>query len=479
MRSSWIKGLGVSISLMVLMGTLLGCSIFSSNSTPLVDGVIDTSKHIKLSMYLMGPPSAEPAWDFQGVVDELNDNIGNKMNAYVDITLIPADEADVEYPLIFNSGTGFDISYVSTAGEPGYFSLTSDEVLLDIDELLPTYGKKLWEGIGPDRWEDTRYEGKIYAVPMDGYEYRINGFILGGDIHNEYEPGPILSIGDIKDYLDALTEENGDKSVIDISEGSAMGLYNMLVDLHKTWIPVPGIPESSLYLVSSSGSREGNILHPAFSWDFVEFADMMKEWADNGFWQGDVLAADNDIAGRPNAGRDALMFGDFNRFLTIDPRLGDPSVQKEERLKFIPFWGEGKGIIKAGSAKNALGIGAGSRNPERALMLIDYIIGSEVADQLLGYGYKGKIVDYSSFWVDPDNREVISVKDPYDKFVFDDSLVKEEVESILMINSQYGIPILLGKAGDPKAAVQRYRQELEVAGIQKVIDTLKEQLKDF
>jgi putative aldouronate transport system substrate-binding protein len=148
-------------------------------------------------------------------------------------------------------------------------------------------------------------------------------------------------------------------------------------------------------------------------------------------------------------------------------------------LKFIPFCGEGKKIIKAGSAKNALGIGAGSKNPERALMLIDYLVGSKYSDQILGYGYEGKIMDYSLFEDDPANHELLYIKDPYDKFVFDKTPVQNEIDNILLVNSQFGVPILLGRAGDPSTAVNRYRQELEAAGIHKVIDAVKEQLKDY
>jgi len=478
MRLSWIKCCIFIICLVLLTGTLLGCSIFTSNYTPVVDGVIDTSKHVRLSMYLIGPPSSEPAMDYQGIVEELNESIGDKINTNVDITFIPLDETDIEYPLIFNSGAAFDIGYVSTAGEPGFFSLAAEEALLAIDDLLPAYGKGLWEGIAPDRWEDTKYDGEIFAVPIGGEEYRINGFMFGDDIKHEPEE-PILSIEDMDNYLDTLAEEDEGKVVADIGEEDAIGLYNMLIDLHKTWIPAPGIPESSLYLVTNTGGKAGSIMHPAFSREFVEFAEVMKSWSTNGYWQEDVLTASKDIGYDHNAGGNVLFFGNFKRFRAIDSKLADSSHQEGSMLKFIPFCGEGKKIIKAGSARNALGISARSKNPERALMLIDYIVGSKYSNEILCYGYEGKIMDYSPFADDPANHELLSIKDPFHKFVFDKTPVEKEIDDILMVNAQYGIPILLGRAGDPRTAVNRYRQELEAAGIHRLIDTVKEQLKDF
>ena len=148
-------------------------------------------------------------------------------------------------------------------------------------------------------------------------------------------------------------------------------------------------------------------------------------------------------------------------------------------LKFIPFCGEGKKIIKAGSARNALGISARSKNPERALMLIDYIVGSKYSNEILCYGYEGKIMDFSPLQMTLLTMSSLSIKDPFHKFVFDKTPVEKEIDDILMVNAQYGIPILLGRAGDPRTAVNRYRQELEAAGIHRLIDTVKEQLKDF
>ena len=477
MRLSWIKCWIAILCLALITGSLLGCSIITSNRTPVVDGVIDTSKYVKLSMYLIGPPSGDSTMDYQSIVEELNESIGDKMNTNVDITFIPYDETDMEYPLVFSSGTTFDIGYVSTDGDPSYFSLASKETLLAIDDLLPTYGKGLWEGMEPNRWEDTKYDGQIYAVPIDGEQYRINGFMFAGD--TKYEPDEaILSIGDMENYLDTLAEENG-KVVIDIGEEDAVGLYNMLVDLHKTWIPAPGIPESSLYLVNSTGDKTGSLMHPAFSREFLIFAEGMKKWADDGFWQEDVLVASKDIGYDQQTDGNVLLFGNFNRFRAMDSKLANSPDQGGRMLKFIPFCGEGKKIIKAGSAKNALGIGAGSKNPERAIMLIDYIVGSKYSDQILGYGYEGKIMDYSLFEDDPANHELLYIKDPYDKFVFDKTPVQNEIDNILLVNSQFGVPILLGRAGDPSTAVNRYRQELEAAGIHKVIDAVKEQLKDY
>jgi hypothetical protein len=80
MRLSWIKCWIAILCLALITGSLLGCSIITSNRTPVVDGVIDTSKYVKLSMYLIGPPSGDSTMDYQSIVEELN---GKRPSAYV------------------------------------------------------------------------------------------------------------------------------------------------------------------------------------------------------------------------------------------------------------------------------------------------------------------------------------------------------------------------------------------------------------
>jgi putative aldouronate transport system substrate-binding protein len=47
------------------------------------------------------------------------------------------------------------------------------------------------------------------------------------------------------------------------------------------------------------------------------------------------------------------------------------------------------------------------------------------------------------------------------------------------VNSQLGIQIMLGKTGDPRAAVTQYRNQLTQAGIDRLIGEVKNQLANF
>ena len=73
----------------------------------------------------------------------------------------------------------------------------------------------------------------------------------------------------------------------------------------------------------------------------------------------------------------------------------------------------------------------------------------------------------------------VAIDNPFVGFAFDASAVSAELSAIANVNAQLGLQILLGKTTDPVAAVAQYRQQLEAAGIQTLLDAVNEQYGAF
>lgn len=472
-RTSRRKGNGVLTIIIILVGILIGYgvlnkSIITSSSTPIVDGEIDTSRYVKLSMLLAGPPSTEAIMAYKDSIAQLNNKLKDSINANVEITYIPFDEMGREYPKIFSSKETYDVVYASSRAHPGYFKLAEQENFKELDELLPIYAKNIWANINPAVWDDAKYKGKIYGIPLEDVKYRANSFIYREDLLEKYEMEPLMSLEDMEEFMDNLLIDEVDITPIGINESSAIRLYDMLVDLNADWIPAPGLPQSSLYLVSKSKDNITDILFPVFSNEFMEFAKEMKDWADKGYWQKEALVTDSVTNGSLELGKDGSIFGNI-----FDYSNGFDN----EKFKFFCFGEKNQKVIKESAAKNLLSINADSRHAERALMVIDAILNDQEFNDLITYGIQGEIIKNIKQKEMLDYYESISIEDPYAKFTFDASAVEEEINNVIRINSQYGIPILLGKAGDPVTAVNKYREKLKAAGIEKIIDAVEEQLK--
>ena len=77
-RTSRRKSKGaLTVIIIILVGVVLGYSVLNSSivttsSTPIVDGQIDTSRYVKLSMLLIGPSSTEAIMDYKDIIARLN-----------------------------------------------------------------------------------------------------------------------------------------------------------------------------------------------------------------------------------------------------------------------------------------------------------------------------------------------------------------------------------------------------------------------
>ena len=168
--------------------------------------------------------------------------------------------------------------------------------------------------------------------------------------------------------------------------------------------------------------------------------------------------------------------------------------------------------------ENSTVISMTSKNPERALMAIEKFMTDESYYNLIQYGIEGRqyevidgvvekpatfdsAVDGGGFSVwslrsdkfnipyaseDPRRYELNeewsknAIDNPYVGFNFDNSKVTTELAAISNVNAQLGIQILLGKTTmDPKEAVAEYRNQLQKAGVDTVIEEVKSQLAEF
>ena len=422
--------------------------------------------YVKLSIFGR-TASTEAIMAYKDSIAQLNNKLKDSINANVEITYIPFDEMGREYPKIFSSKETYDVVYASSRAHPGYSSWRSRRIK-ELDELLPIYAKNIWANINPAVWDDAKYKGKIYGIPLEDVKYRANSFIYREDLLEKYEMEPLMSLEDMEEFMDNLLIDEVDITPIGINESSAIRLYDMLVDLNADWIPAPGLPQSSLYLVSKSKDNITDILFPVFSNEFMEFAKEMKDWAEKGYWQKEALVTDSVTNGSLELGKDGSIFGNI-----FDYSNGFDN----EKFKFFCFGEKNQKVIKESAAKNLLSINADSRHAERALMVIDAILNDQEFNDLITYGIQGEIIKNIKQKEMLDYYESISIEDPYAKFTFDASAVEKEINNVIRINSQYGIPILLGKAGDPVTAVNKYREKLKAAGIEKIIDAVEEQLK--
>lgn len=477
----------------------------ASDSGSSTGGAVDTSEAVNLIYYLWGSAGVANA----DILAAINEKMSADINATIEVKYIDWGDTATKYPLLFVSGEKFDMSHASPTAAVSYFTLAAQGAIQDITgylDAVPT----LKAEIPDDVWATSKYQGQIYGVPTLYSEFTPYGYAYRTD----WTDGDITDMASFEAYADKLVADG--KYLVNGNSNEAQNLYRMMVALTPDWMVAPGIPESQPYLVATSAANYTDIVHPAFTDEFADWAKKMKEWADKGYWPRDILSSQT-------GGKDNFHNSLAGGFITHMPDwTGDyGSISQQLPDVQVDFWcfGEANGkIVRKAGVDNSTVISKTSEHPERALMAIEKFMTEEEYYRLIQYGIEGRqyeIVDgYAeqpadydsekdgggfSAWSlrndrfniprrseDPRRYTLIeewkktSMADPFSGFSFDDSKVKTQLSNISNVNAQIGTQLMLGKAqGDVDAAIESYRQQLTAAGIEDVIAELKSQLESF
>jgi putative aldouronate transport system substrate-binding protein len=500
------KKLIAAILGVMMCGSLLsGCaSKGTGSSTKTADGKVDTSKEVNLVMYLYGGEGVAN----KDILAELNKKLKASINTTLEVKYIDWGDVNTKYPLLWTSGEQFDMSYVASGAAVPYATLAKQDALVDITNMIDTYAPKLKTELS-SKWNNVKVNGKVYAVPNNYSEYTAYGFVTRKDIMDKNNIKKVSSVSDMETYMDAALKSG--MVPLNGSANLAMDLYRMLIGTTGDWIDAPGIPSSEMYLAASK-KDPGNVFHPAFTDEFENFAVKMHDWAQKGYWSKDILSASQDD-------KDNFYNGLSASYISHQP---DWTGNYGNQLKKLPgidteFYAfpEANGkFIKSTGVGAATGISKNSKNPERALMLIEKLMTDKECYDLFQYGIQGKqyelkdgkIAQPANFdakkdgggfagWAfrmdnlnipqsteDPrrytlnDAWSKVAIESPYIGFSFDSSSVSSQLSAIANIDSQLGTQILLGKTKqDPKAAVAEYRKQLKAAGVDDVVNAVKTQ----
>ena len=495
------KLLAVLLTAAMGLGLLTGCGGGgSSSSGGSGDGTVDTSKEVELTMYVI---SDRPAG--QDVVDEnLNTLLKEKLNCTVKINWIGWAEYAQKYPLLFSSGEAFDMAYC--AGWLGFTNMAQRGAFMELDDMLPTYAPDNYAMQSEAALQQATVDGHLYAVPTLLPTYTAYGSIYRGDLAAE---------AGITDTIDTFEEvaQFCDYIVANHPEMEAIDQYASGPELSLVWTRMNGYMDidSNLRYLFYDPSEEHPTVKALYDLDGVtEFYKMMEEWNKKGYWTKSALS-DQDSQKTQN-GKAAI------KFHNIDSWSGYTVMHPEWDFQ----WGTmTKDVAHLPYTQDCMVISNTAQNPERALALWNLITTDQEVYDAFYYGVLGttyelndegqfKITDMdlygtSAMWAARTmdlNRNQAGVPESYDTvregwentikegvgserftgFVLDTSSVTTEVSNCTNAKQQYGWPLELGYLTDGKSvedAIAEYRQKMQEAGIDKLIEECQKQLDAY
>jgi len=523
MRNSRLRMASLLVTVMMLVAFLAACSQntnegrnegdqsnASSSNSGANDGKSeagkpDTSKKVELVWYLLGDAHK----DQEKIVAQWNTMLSEELNATVKLNFTTWTDWTTKYNLLLASGEKIDMIFASSWAD--YFKFANQGAFLPLNDLLPTYAPETWNQVPEQDWVEATVKENIYAVPATYPEYTPDGLVYREDWRKELGLPEITDLDSIEAYLDGVKKAKPDVTPIN---GKA---YNEIFTMFKSYHDFQQIGGDSGVIVASSYDAPRDIIAYPFTPEFEAWAKRMKSWADKGFWNSDTLSSQVEAgdAIKVNTGaaywRNAPGAGGF----IMDLAKNSPEME----LGYFPFNRFHHYAMPNLSVNNAMAIPKNAANPERSLMVLDKLRYDPKYYDLLTYGIEGE--HYS---MDEDGKHIVTppadladtkdfvgygiaswgfrvesmerVKQAAGWPVFDSLLeefksqskpnifapvlmdyapVKSQQAAVNAVIQQYGMPIMMGLVPDVDKAIETYRKQLEAAGVNDVLEYVKEQ----
>jgi len=492
--SKWML-LGVVMIVLAIVA-LTGCSgnkgeegnspapvVNNSTTTPKEDaGKVDPKEELEpvdLIWYMRGDEPANAA----SVMAEVNKLLNEKINATLEMRFISPGDYESKMQLVMSSSEVYDLAFTSnwTNNFLNNVSRGAYLPLNDLLELAPDV-KTLFQ---PDIWGAVSTGGKIYGVPNNQIMGDTSGMWFKKDLVDKYslDVKNVKSLAELTPIFETIKKNEPD--VIPLRQGEL------------TWF-AKFSPEVTLVEGYSVDTNTWRVWDGAE--DLTDTYKILREWNQKGFFPQDVatLKDENSLI---KAGKI------FSRYARPKPGL-EAELKASHGFEFITTQ-TGTMTIGAGSVTSTISaISATSKNPERAMMLLNLVNTDKELYNMLVFGLEGqdytKVGDnriepkegsyalpgwllgnvFNSYllpgqaddvWEQTKKLNDESIVSPLINFTFDRTPVENEMAQISAVRAEFD-PILKNGMDDPDKIFKQRQEKLKTAGQDKVIKEIEKQL---
>lgn len=530
------KFIGMLLIVAMIASMLVGCGASGGNegNKDVVEDVVEATEekeeaaeetvqeveeeleYVKLKIVSVGDAGdASPIF-----VEELNKLLMRDLNCEVEIEYVSWSDWKTKYPLYFASGEEFDFIftanwcfYADQASKGGFYELVES----DIEKYMPL----TWEAVSADRWNQTRINGKIFMIPQTdtGYYSDPTCYVVRGDLMEEAGLTEISSPADMETYLDNVVANHPEMNVVNITGASSATLgaqmaMNMLgEECEYGYTSATDTPALNGYL------RE--ILPVPVVLDYSDISDLKlvdeekadayylkvfekcRELQQKGYWSSDCLSQNEGIDTYFKEGNGALAFEQLRSIIGWGEKLTEVVPDANPRY----FRWVDKPLHEIPGTNNGIGIHATSKNPERAMMVIDKLGYDQEYNDLLYLGIEGvhytlnengtytSIGNPEYYWGDATNMGFVTtctrdsdkvnpeefqalLDDAEDNcvtpvlctFNFDNTPVATEFAAVNALKAQYYPILAAGMTDDVEGLYNEYKIALKAAGMDALVE---------
>ena len=334
------------------------------------------------------------------VLANLNKVTENELNMDLKVNYIEWGDYINQVKLKSAGGEEFDI-FLSFFSELA--GNISRKQCIDLNDLLGQYGPDLKAQIPQNLWDTLTVDGKIYGIPaVYAMTEMGRGFLVRKDLRLKYNLPEITDLASEEKFLDTIAKN--EPSIIPFL-GTALDTP-VICDKDSIGHSIYTFGPATLLYVNED-------VRPLKVENYLKTDIWKKVWAEDikayesGWFEKDILS-DTDRDGKFIAGKAAAMAGDLyninDRLNALKKNVPDADIE----LAIINKEGTWQNI---GPVNNFGMISSTSRNPERAMMFMNWLRKSQENYDLYMLGIEGVTYNMAG-----DKAEVPAGIDPTDKF---------------------------------------------------------------
>lgn len=493
------KILAITVAAILMVSVFAACGSSSSSNA---------GKEVTLRWMVTG----SNVIDDKDVMDEINKYLKEKINAKLEMVWCGWGDFDEKVTMSINGGDDIDIyftsfwtanEYVNSARKGAFVRLDDPENNL-LEQFAPNYFTNLPDGVKDGMFTDGIKGEGIYAVPATKELAMQYVWEMKKEMFDKYE----LSYDDFNDIYDLgpLLEK--------VKAGEGAKFYPIAADypvLERMSLPMEIVDNEELiafHFDPVNPSKSDTVLKSHFEMpEYKKFVEQMHEYYKAGYVNpgASVEQTMNQVW------TDAKTSGDF----LVSVRVAAPGYNLSESATFgytEDIKNAVAGILSTNGPRGGMhAISTVSKNPDRAMMLLDLVNSDVKLHDMLAYGLEGthytlengkvaptdKATDYTVWKAglgqlamytptvnEPDNIKQL-IEDfnkvetsPLMGWTFDPEPVKTEISALYNIQKEYHLALISG-ASDPAVKLPEFIDKLKANGIDKVIDEANRQVQEF
>ncbi|WP_248927471.1 DUF3502 domain-containing protein [Paenibacillus hamazuiensis] len=491
------KKAGAGVSLLLVTSILAGGCSSKSEADPTPSA--STKDFVTISWYMRKP--VDNMKDQEAVEAEANKIIKEKINANLKFNLIDVASWEDKMKVMSAAGESYDL--VLTSSWTNRLDLNVQKgAFLPLDDLLKIYGQDIMKKVDPRAWKAVTFNGKIMGVPAQSPYSQPTAYVFKKDLVDKYQFDykKVKTIQDLEPFLETI-KKNEPGIIPLLAVGGAF---------------MPGL------LSFDYNSVTNGVMYDEKNDKVVLFYDVAENMNNyrtlNGYYKKGYVAKDASIktdwiaeakSGKYAVQRDSGGYTEDGSKST--GLLGFPTA---EALLGYP-------MIQTGSMTGGVtAISKTSKNPERAMMLLNLVWKDKTLSNTLAYGVEGKnytvkngkgtdnpTVEANSGaaqtwaiwhnWLGPlwdqwdsnwnSTKALETMKKNNDTaktsrllgFIFNPDPVKTEVAQVNAVFAEANPILSTGSMPDFDKYIEEFKQKLKNAGIDKLRDEVQKQIDEW